>query len=322
MTDPYQPRISRREVMLRLSAAAAAGAAVSGGAAFFHERRTVVAEAPAIPDWRVATGTVLPRGVAVRGQDPAENVRRAITALGGMAGFVRPGERVLIKPNIGWDRIPAQAANTDPDVVAELTRLCLAAGAARVVVTDISVNDSRRCFARSGIADAAAAAGARVINSGALRMVPARLSGASAGIEVMEEILLADRVINVPVVKHHSLSRVTIGLKNWFGVLGRGRNRLHQGIDRAIAELGALFRPTLTVVDATRVLMASGPQGGSLADVRQVGAVAAGVDPVALDAWGASVMDVDPRTLPFLLEAERRGLGKADHRVVQEVGRG
>ncbi|MDV7402881.1 DUF362 domain-containing protein, partial [Arthrospira platensis SPKY1] len=81
-------------------------------------------------------------------------------------------------------------------------------------------------------------------------------------------------------------------------------------------------RPTLTVVDATRVLMASGPQGGSLADVRQVGAVAAGVDPVALDAWGASVMDVDPRTLPFLLEAERRGLGKADHRVVQEVGRG
>lgn len=321
MSDPYRPCISRREAVARLSAAALAGAAVVGGAKFFHDRRTVVAEARGIPDWRLPVPPGTPAGTAARGADPATNVRRCLEALGGMAAFVRPGERVLIKPNIGWDRIPAQAANTDPTVVAELVRLCMGAGAAQVVVTDIPVNDPRRCFARSGIADAARAAGARVVDTASLSMVPARLSGASAGIEVMEEVLLADRVINVPVVKHHSLSRVTIGLKNWFGVLGRGRNRLHQGIDRAIAELGAIFRPTLTVIDATRVLVASGPQGGSLADVREVGAVAAGVDPVALDAWGAKAMGVEPGSLPFLIEAERLGLGRADLRLVKEAGR-
>jgi len=174
MSDPYQPRISRREAVARLSAAALAGVAVAGGARFFHERRTVVGEAPSIPDWRTAFPAGKPVGAAARGSDPAANVRRSVEALGGMEVFVRRGERVLIKPNIGWDRIPAQAANTDPTVVAELVRLCLAAGAAQVVVTDISVNDSRRCFARSGIAEAATSAGARVVDSGALRMVPPR----------------------------------------------------------------------------------------------------------------------------------------------------
>jgi uncharacterized protein (DUF362 family) len=127
-------------------------------------------------------------------------------------------------------------------------------------------------------------------------------------------------VINVPVVKHHSLSKVTIGMKNWLGVLGAGRNRLHQDIDRAQAELGATFRPTLTVVDATRVLAANGPVGGSLADVREVNAVAAGTDPVLCDAWGASLLGHRPAELPFLAEAERRGLGRTDLALVRDLG--
>ena len=191
--------------------------------------------------------------------------------MGGMERFVARGETVLIKPNIGWDRLPEQAADTDPGVVAELVRQSLAVGASRVVVTDISCNDPRRCFSRSGIAAAALEAGAQVIPSGTLTLVPAAMSGLTEGLEVVREVLRADRVINVPVVKHHALAQATLGMKNWFGILGRGRNRLHQSIDRAIAELGAIFRPTLTVVDATRVLVANGPQGGSLADVRNVG---------------------------------------------------
>lgn len=321
MRVPANPRLDRREALTRLSAAALAAVALTGGAAYFFNRRSVVPTAPALPDWRTGLLPGIPGGVVARGGDPADNVRRALAALGGMERFVLRGQRVLIKPNIGWDRIPAQAANTDPEVVSALVRLCLEAGAAQVVVTDISVNDPRRCFARSGIAAAAAAAGARVVDGGMVRMVAARLPGVITGLEVMEDLLLADRVINVPVVKHHSLSRVTIGLKNWFGVLGRGRNRLHQGIDRAVAELGAVFRPTLTVVDATRVLTANGPQGGSLADVRHIQAVAAGTDPVALDAWGAELMGVDPRSLPFLIAAERQGLGRADYRLIREAGR-
>ncbi|MFZ5786738.1 MAG: DUF362 domain-containing protein [Acidobacteriota bacterium] len=321
MSEPTRHEtITRREAATRLSATALAAAALGGGALVFHDRRAVEAAPSPIPDWRRAGVTPPHPAVASRGADPAANVRRVVTALGGMDRFVGKGETVLIKPNVGWDRLPEQAANTDPQVVAELVRLCRAAGASRVVVTDNSCNDPRRCFTRSGIRAAAEAAGAEVISSDQARWTQASLAGLSSGLEVMAELLAADRVINVPVVKHHSLSRVTLGMKNWFGVLGRGRNRLHQDIDRAVAELGATFRPTLTVVDATRVLRANGPTGGSLSDVQAVGAVAAGTDPVACDAWGAAVLGHDPRQLGFIAEAERHGLGRGDAKLVKELG--
>lgn len=312
--------ISRRDLMLRLSSTAIAAAAVGGGALAFHNRRSHAAEARAVPDWRVGATGSFPAVAAARGPDSAANTRRAVEAVGGMKRFVKAGEVVVIKPNVGWDRLPEQAANTDPQVVAELVRLCRGAGAKRVIVTDNSCNDPRRCFNRSGIAAAAGGAGAEVIDSLATVWVAAALSGYSTGLEVMEHVLTADRVINVPVVKHHSLSRVTIGLKNWMGVVGRGRNRLHQSIHRAVAELGAMFHPTLTVIDATRVLMANGPTGGSLADVKAVNAVAAGTDPVLCDAWGAVQMGVQPSSLAFLTEAEQRGLGRADVAAVKELG--
>jgi len=319
MSEPYDQHLTRRDAVTRLAAAGLAAGAVGGGALFFHDRRRAEASAPTIPDWRVPAAPHYPPAAVAFGPDPAANVRRAVAALGGMERFVRPGESVLIKPNVGWDRIPEQAANTDPEVVAELVRLCSAAGARRVVVTDISCNDPRRCFARSGISDAASAAGAEVIESHRLTLVPAALTGLAAGLEVIEELFKADRVINVPVVKHHSLSRVTLGMKNWYGVLGAGRNRLHQSIDRSIAELGAAFRPTLTVIDATRVLLRSGPQGGSLNDVKAVNAVAAGTDPVLCDAWGAAQLGHSPADLPFLELAEQRGLGHADLKAVRQV---
>lgn len=311
-------RPDRREVMARLASAALAAGAVIAGTAFFSDRRRSAPATRQVPDWRLGGAPL--RVVTARGGDPAANVRRAMAALGGMERFVHRGERVVIKPNIGWDRLPEQAANTDPTVVAELVRLCLAAGAAQVVVTDISCNDPRRCFARSGIAAAATAAGATVMESGHLRLVPAALAGLAEGIEVAEVLLAADRVINVPVVKHHRLSRATLGMKNWFGVLGPGRNRLHQSIHRAIAELAATFKPTLTVVDATRVLVANGPQGGSLGDVREVDAVAAGTDPVLCDAWGGVQLGLRPADVPFLREAEQRGLGRTDVAMVEELG--
>jgi uncharacterized protein (DUF362 family) len=321
MSEPTRDEaITRREAAARLSATALAAAALGGGALVFHDRRVVEATPSPIPDWRRAGYAPPHPAVAARGADPAANVQRVVAALGGMDRFVGAGETVLIKPNVGWDRLPEQAANTDPHVVAELVRLCRAAGAKRVVVTDNSCNDPRRCFARSGIRAAAEAAGAEVISSDQARWSQASLAGLSSGLEVMAEALAAHRVINVPVVKHHSLSRVTLGMKNWMGVLGRGRNRLHQDIDRAVAELGATFRPTLTVMDATRVLRANGPTGGSLADVEAVGAVAAGADPVACDAWGAAVLGHDPRQLGFIVEAERHGIGRGDAKLVKELG--
>ncbi len=309
---------TRREILTGLLRTSVTAGAAGTLYAVLRERPGPAPSAPRTFDWR-RTGDAA-SGAIARGPDPAVNVRRAITAIGGMKRFIGTGETVLIKPNVGWDRLPEQAANTDPQVVAELVRLCLAAGAARVLVADFPCNDPRRSFTRSGIGPAAREAGATVFHPPRLGTVPARLPGVLSGLEVMALLPKADRVINVPVVKHHSLARATLGMKNWFGVLGGGRPRLHQGIHRAIAELGAAFRPTLTVVDATRILVANGPQGGSLDDVRQTRAVAAGTDPVALDAWGASLLRLDPRRLGFIAEAERLGLGTGDPRTLEELG--
>jgi uncharacterized protein (DUF362 family) len=314
-------RIGRREAVVRLSQAALAGAAVAGGGAFFAGRSVARADAPAIPDWRVPVTGAAARTVAARGEDPEKNVQRVLAALGGMEAFVRRGDVVLLKPNVGWDRLPEQAANTDPRVLATLVRACRQAGAKEILVADISCNDAQRCFTRSGIRRAAEEAGARVLDARELRTVSVAIPGAAAGLEVIEPLLRATRVVNVPVAKHHGLSRATLGMKNWFGVLGKGRARLHQDIDRSIAELAAVFRPTLTVVDATRVLLANGPQGGSLDDVRAVGAICAGVDPVLCDAWGAGALDLRPSQLGFIGEAERRGLGRSDVSLVRELGK-
>ena len=318
--DPYEQKPTRREIAFRLASTGVAAAAIGGGTLFFHDRRRLEAAAPEIPDWRVARADSSPKGAAARGADPAANVRRAVAALGGMEAFVKKGESVLIKPNAGWDRLPEQAANTDPKVVAELVRLCKADGAKRVVVADVSVNDPVRSMTRSGLLEAARGAGAEVLDGKSVQMVQASLAGSSAGLEVIDLLFSCQRVINVPIAKHHGLSRATVGMKNWFGVLGKGRNRLHQGIDRAVAELGATFRPTLTVVDATRVLLSNGPQGGSLSDVKAVNAVAASLDPVLADAWGVTQMGLDPATFGFITEAEKRGLGKRELALMKELG--
>ncbi len=312
-------KISRRDLVVRVGKAALTAGAAGGLLWWLRERPNEHLTLPPVPDWRRGGAGSVP-GVAARGADPAANIRRAVAALGGMETFVGAGETVLIKPNVGWDRVPEQAADTNPEVVAELVRLCLGAGAKRVIVADRPCNDPRRSFERSGVGPAAREAGAQVLHPPRVALERADLSGTLSGLSVMKAALDADRVVNVPVVKQHSLSRATLGMKNWFGVLGDGRPRLHQGIHRAVGELGAVFRPTLTVIDATRILLANGPQGGSLEDVREVGAVAAGTDPVALDAWGAGLLGLEPRRLGFIVEAERLGLGLGDPQRIRELG--
>ncbi len=314
-----EAKLSRRDLVVRVGKAALTAGAAGGLLWWLRERQDDHLVLPSVPDWRRGGAGSLP-GAAARGPDPAANVRRAVAALGGMGAFVGAGETVLIKPNVGWDRVPEQAADTNPEVVAELVKLCLGAGAKRVIVADRPCNDPRRSFERSKVGPTARGVGAQVLHPPRVALERADLSGSLSGLSVMKAALEADRVINVPVVKQHSLSRATLGMKNWFGVLGDGRPRLHQGIHRAVAELGAVFRPTLTVIDATRILLANGPQGGSLDDVREVGAVAAGTDPVALDAWGAGHLGLEPRRLGFIVEAERLGIGLGDPSRIRELG--
>jgi len=258
--------------------------------------------------------------VARSSTNPEELTRRAIAALGGMERYVSRGDRVAIKPNIGWDRMPVHAANTNPRVVAEVVRLCLNAGAAQVVVTDASCNEARRSFQRSGIWKSAHEAGAQVVLPQSHRFRTMRLRGDLLDLwPVYTPLIEADKVINVPVAKHHNLSLYTGAMKNWYGVLGGRRNRLHQNIHLSIADLATFMRPTLTVLDATRVLFRNGPQGGNLADARDLHQVIASEDEVLADTYGAGLLGVEPQQVTYLLLGQERGLGSMKSNRVVEV---
>ncbi|MCL2877799.1 MAG: DUF362 domain-containing protein [Acidobacteria bacterium] len=254
-----------------------------------------------------------PPMVIVENGSPAQLVDAAMKELGGMQRFISRGDVVVLKPNIGWDRVPQQAANTNPDLVKRVAELCFDAGAKKVVVTDVSCNDPRRCFQRSGIQASALAAGAEVILPEEHRFRNYRLGGELLSVwPVLVPMIETDKIINLPIVKHHNLCRATLGLKNWYGMLGGRRNQLHQNIEMGITDLANFIRPTLTILDAYRILVSNGPQGGNLDDVRTVKMLIAGTDPVAIDSFGATLLGVEVGGLPYLNLAATRGLGEVD----------
>jgi uncharacterized protein (DUF362 family) len=263
----------------------------------------------------VAVPATVPRLVVARGKDPGKNLGAALRRMGGLELFIRKGETVLLKPNVGWDRRPEQAANTDPRLMAALVRACREAGAGKVLVCDSPVNDAERCFTRSGILEAVREAGATVVLPQQTGQHFVAIPGQLGRWPVLEPFITAPKIINVPVAKHHSLTRATLGMKNWYGILGGRRNQLHQRIDESVAELAALMRPTLTVLDGTRVLMRNGPTGGSLADVKPGDVVALSLDPVAVDAWAvATLLEADPEGLAWLRLGQDKKLGTMDYR--------
>jgi uncharacterized protein (DUF362 family) len=303
---------TRRRVLLWAAGSVAGASALGVGTVFLTDRLKRFARHAErrIGDHRVDLPRAVPRMVIARGADPGTNVRAAIERLGGMAALVTAGDVVLIKPSLGWERTPEQAANTQPEVIAEVVRLCRTADARRVIVCDCPLARSRRAFEISGILAAAQAAGAEVLVPEESRYVTVRISERLGTWDVLEPFAIATKIINVPTVKHHGLTGVSCGLKNWFGITAKNRMMLHADLQRSIAELAAMMRPTLTIVDASRVLMEHGPAGGSFSDVKPVRTVAAGFDPVALDAWACTVLGQ-----PFpgnIAIAESMGLGRAD----------
>jgi len=320
--DPEASAAGRREAMIRLLRLGGVAAATAGLGVWLSERgqRAAPAAAAAVrTNYRVPADAALPEMAVVQGEDPAGMARRAIEELGGIRRFVARGDVVVVKPNAAWDRTPEQAANTNPLVVAEVSRLCLEAGARRVIVTDASINDARSCFARSGIAAAARAAGAEVILPEERLFREVDLRGQTLGAwPVLEPFLSADKMINIPIAKHHSLTGASLGMKNWYGILGGPRQRLHQRIHESLADLADFMRPTLTIVDAYRVLLRNGPGGGNPADVALKKTVIAGTDPVALDAYAAKAYwDLDWQALPYLKLAAERHLGTPDFESVR-----
>lgn len=298
------PRSTRRSF---LKGAAATGALALGGL-------PALAEPPRPNELAIArwTGELAPEAIPGAARMLTE---RAMAALGGMERFVSRGDRVWVKPNIGWNRAPELAANTNPDVVAALVRLCRSAGAKSVKVGDNTCHKSSQCYARSGIAAAVESAGGEMVTLDPRRYKLFEIEGQRLSQwEIFPELVEADLVINVPIAKHHGLSTVTLAMKNYMGVVGGTRSTWHQQLAGCLVDITRFMRPRLCVLDAVRVLTAHGPQGGNPADVRTLGTVAAGTDIVAIDALGAELLGHAPEDIASIRAAAREKLGTIDYR--------
>jgi uncharacterized protein (DUF362 family) len=242
-------------------------------------------------------------------------IRQALAAIGGIEHFVKPGMEVIVKPNICVDyRSYEYGATTNPEVVAGLVELCLGAGAKRVRVMDLPFGGGpESAYATSGIADAVQAAGGQmeVMNRAKFRETNIPEGKDITSWPVYQDILTADALINVPVAKHHNLARLSLGGKNLLGVILKP-NQIHANLAQRIADLGSLVRPTLTVVDAVRTLMAHGPTGGNLDDVRLTNTIIASHDGVAADAYAATLFDLRGQDIPYVKAAADMGLGTLD----------
>ena len=256
-----------------------------------------------------------PHVVVTRGAEPEELVRRAIAALGGMERFVRPGANVIVKPNICVAYHSYEyAATTNPWVVGALVKLCLEAGARQVRVMDQPFGGgAEEAYVRSGIQEQVHAAGGQMELMANFKFVPTDIPQGKdlRNWDIYDDVLKADVLIDVPVAKHHSLARLTLGMKNLMGVI-RNRPAMHRNLGQRLADLASRIRPTLTVVDAVRILTANGPSGGNLDDVKQADTIIASTDIVAADSYAATLFGLQPGDLDFVRAGTAMGLGRSD----------
>lgn len=254
--------------------------------------------------------------VAVRNGGAVEMFEAGIAVLGGMAAFVKPGQRIVVKPNIAWDQPPEVPANTNPDLVAAIVRHCIKAGAAKVTVFDHTCHNWERSYKTSGIADAVELAGGV--------MAPANLESHYTEVEIPKakvlkkakihnDLLSCDAAINVPVLKHHGGAKLSLTMKNLMGVVWDRRFFHSNDLDQCIADLCFIPRvPRLNIVDAYRILRKNGPQGRSPEDGEIAKYQLLGTDMVALDAAAAKLFNMDPKQLGYVNIAGQMGAGQSD----------
>ena len=253
--------------------------------------------------------------VARGGDDPALLVERALAALGGMSRFVPPGATVLVKPNICVSYHTYEyAATTNPWVVAALVRLALEAGASQVRVLDYPFGGSpNEAYARSGIQEQVEAAGGTMVPVSGMQFLPTDIPQGLdlRSAEIHEQALQSDILIDVPIAKNHGLAVLTLGMKNLMGLI-LDRQAIHRNLGQRLADLTSRIRPTLTVIDAVRILTANGPTGGNLDDVRKLDTIIASPDIVAADAYASTLFGLQPSDLAYVNAGAAMGLGRSD----------
>ncbi|HPB30424.1 MAG TPA: DUF362 domain-containing protein [Candidatus Sumerlaeota bacterium] len=316
--ETHDKAMSRREFMERIIKAGITIAAAGALGLQIHDPHGPYAGGASGP---ARLGNYKVRGLdermaIIHGSDRRQALRRAVKAIGGIESFIKPSDRVLIKVNAAFALPAILNANAHPDVVSEMIRLCHEAGAKDVRVTDNPINDPASCFQLSGIKDAVEKSGGRLYMPRESYFRPLTLPGGSlirdwpVLYEPFEDVT---KLIGISPVKDHHRSGASMSLKNWYGLLGGRRNIFHQDIHTIIMELAMLARPTFVILDGTMTMMTNGPTGGSLADLKQTDVMIASTDPVAADAFGATLLERPLTSLPFIAKAAEAGVGTLDY---------
>jgi uncharacterized protein (DUF362 family) len=270
---------------------------------------------------KILAGKPVPEGpsydlIAVMNGEPEEMFDMGIQALGGMGSFVSPGQKVLVKPNIGWDVVPEKGGNTNPALVKRIIEHCLKAGAKEVYVFDNTCDNWIRCYQNSGIEKAVKSAGGKIVPANSEKYyqdVTIQNGKKLTSAKVHEMVLNSDVFINVPILKNHSSTRMTGALKNMMGVVW-DRGFWHANdLNQCIADFGLYSKkPNLHVLDAYNVMLRNGPRGVSIDDLSKMKSLFLSTDGVAVDAAGAKMMGLDPAKVEHLAIAAGMGIGKID----------
>lgn len=316
---------TRRQFLLRCTKAGLSAAAACSVGYYFYESS---APKPSdkeeknitLPDYSIQ-GEKGKIAVAA-GRDRIKTVNIGLKALGGIESFIQTGDHVLVKVNAAFATPPVLSATTSPELLGEVVRLCLKAGAEKVKVTDNPINDPASCFALTGIESAARSAGAEVYLPKNSYFKPITVEGA----ELIKDWPLlfqpfkgVNKVIGISPVKDHHRSGASMAMKNWYGILGGRRNVFHQDIHNIIKELAMMVKPTMVILDGTVTMMTNGPTGGSLSDLKQTNTMIISTDQVAADAFGATLLGKNTNELPFIKKAQEAGAGNADFKALNPV---
>jgi len=318
---------NRRQFIARTTRAGFSIAAVSTAGYFLHDpqgptpysKKNNITE---LPDFRVPALPGKSLSI-VTGENRIKTVRRGIDLLGGIEHFIKPGDVVGIKPNIGFATPPMLGATTNSELVAEVVRLCFEQGKAKkVLVLDNPINNPTSCFSLSGIQAACETVGAQMILPREHLFADITLKKASLIRDwpvFYEPLTTIDKLIGIAPVKHHHRSGASMTMKNWYGLLGGRRNIFHQNINTIIAELAMMVKPTFVILDGTQIMITNGPTGGSLSDLKRQNTIITGCDHVSVDTIGCSLLGLKPADLPFLEKAERLGAGTTDYQSHQPI---
>ena len=326
MTTSNEPNnlLSRRRFLVRTAKAGVSIAAVCSAGYLFYDPGGVMEpqepEAVRLPDFAIPA--MKGRMSVAQGPDRVKALRSALNALGGMAAFINKGDRVLLKVNAAFASPPALSATTHPQLVSETARLCYAAGASTVAVTDNPINDPASCFRLTGIEQAAHEAGAELLLPRESYFRPTTLSGGKlikTWPLLYEPFKGVTKLIGMAPVKDHHRSGASLSMKNWYGLLGGRRNIFHQDIHTLIQELALLVSPTLVILDGTTSMMTNGPTGGSLSDLKRTDTLIVSTDQVAADAFAAKLLNKTAADLPYIAKAAAAGAGTADYESLKPV---